>query len=511
VSENAVSATADGNANATTIVIFGASGDLTGRKLVPALYHNYRKGRLPERLHVIGFSRTPFADDAFREKMRAAVMEFAPEDYDAATWDAFARVLHYQPGDMNRVNDFQALERFIHGLAGPGDGRLYYLATAPELYPLAIAMLGDSGMARESERTGFRRVIIEKPFGHDLGSARALNARVHATFDERQVYRIDHYLGKETVQNILVLRFGNAIFEPLWNRNYVDHVQISVAETVGVGHRAAFYEKAGVLRDMFQNHLLQLLTLIAMEPPVVYAPDALRNEKVKVLRAIRAMDSDDVRAGTVRGRYVGYESEPGVDSDSDTATFAAVRLFVDNWRWEGVPFYLRSGKRLARKSSEITITFRRIPHLMFSSQCEFFTNSLTLCIQPNEGLHLRFATKIPDKGMEMEPAQLSFTYRESFGRRAIPEAYERLLLDAMNGDATLFARSDEIELAWTFIDAIAAGWNAEGAPPLLPYEPGTWGPDAASGLLTRDGRQWAECCGAECGVDEEDVRGEGGR
>jgi len=481
---------------ATVIVIFGASGDLTARKLVPALYSSFCKGRLPENVHVIGFSRTPFTDDAFREKMREAIAAFSPTEYDEGRWREFAPSIHYQPGDMHRRNDFVALERLIHAY-GSGEGnRLYYLSTAPQFYPLAISMLGAEGMARETENTGYRRIIIEKPFGHDYESAAKLNAMVHEVFREGQVYRIDHYLGKETVQNILVFRFGNAIFEPIWNRNYVQHVQITVAETVGVGHRAAFYETAGILRDMFQNHLLQLLTLIAMEPPVLYEADALRNEKVKVLRAIRPMDEDHIARQTVRGQYEGYRAEKGVAPHSQVSTFAAIKLFIDNWRWQGVPFYLRSGKRMPLKASEITVQFRRPPHHLFGPHCELFTNSLTLCIQPNEGLHLRFAAKVPDKGMLMQSAAMSFTFREKFGERAIPEAYERLLLDALSGDASLFARSDEIELAWQFIDSIQAGWEGSSAPPLHVYEPETWGPKAADEVIMRDGGVWTHGCGA---------------
>jgi glucose-6-phosphate 1-dehydrogenase len=481
--------------NSTTIVIFGASGDLTGRKLVPALYNNFRKGRLPENTKIIGSARSPFTDEAFREKMREDIQKFAAPDFEAKTWEEFAPSLHYQAGDMSQLDDYLALEQRLSSIEGKRGDRLYYLSVAPQFYPIAISMMGAAGMANETEQTGHRRIIIEKPFGRDLNTAKALNSMVHKTFQEKQVYRIDHYLGKETVQNILVLRFANAIFEPIWNRNYVDHVQITVAETVGVGHRAGYYEKSGVLRDMFQNHLLQLLTLIAMEPPAIYEADALRNEKVKVLSAIRPPRGEDLTKHTVRAQYEGYRNEPGVDKNSQIATYAALQLFVENWRWQGVPFYLRSGKNLADKTSDITIQFRRPPHQLFNSQAgipERFTNHLSIHVQPDEGLHLRFAAKTPDKGMDMQPVDMEFHYKTSFGETAIPEAYERLLLDALNGDAALFARSDEIEYAWKIIDAIHAGWDGPQAPPMMTYKPGTWGPEVAAAMLARDSRSWVQ-------------------
>lgn len=482
----------------TIIVIFGASGDLTARKLVPALFNNYCKGRLPANTKIVGMARSAFTDESFREKMREGMQQFAPKDYNAAKWEQFAPALFYQPGDMTKAEAYAGLESKITSIATEGSDRLYYLSTAPEFYPTGATLLGESGMSQENEGDGFRRIIIEKPFGRDLDSAVELNRTVHRAFREHQVYRIDHYLGKETVQNILVFRFANAIFEPLWNRNYIDHVQITVSETVGVGHRAGYYDKAGVLRDMFQNHILQLLTLIAMDPPHKYEADALRNKKVEVLSALRPIGVKEVAEYTVRAQYEGYMHEPGVEQFSATPTYAALKLFVDNWRWQGVPFYLRSGKFLPEKTSEITIQFRQPPQQLFKLQTEhdgIFTNRLSICVQPHEGFHLLFTTKVPDKGMQVQPVDMDFHYQESFGEGAIPEAYERLLLDALNGEASLFTRSDEIELAWKLVDCIHAGWAGKFAPPMATYQPNTWGPRAADMLLARDERHWVHGCG----------------
>ena len=477
----------------TAIVIFGASGDLTARKLIPALYNNFRKGRLPGQFSIIGFARRPYSDDSFRGKMKEGIRAFASDGFQEADWAKFSEHLFYHRGEFEGQKHYDALAGRIDELIGTGGNVLHYLATAPEYYPTVIRHLGDSGLLTENAEKGYRRIIIEKPFGRDLPSALVLNQELHHVLNEGQIYRIDHYLGKETVQNVIVFRFGNAIFEPLWNRNYIDHVQISVAETVGVEHRAGYYDTSGVLRDIFQNHLLQLLTLVAMEPPVAFEADALRNEKVKVLSALRDISPEHSARSTVRAQYEGYQSEQGVKPGSDTETFAAMKLYIDNWRWQGVPFYLRSGKMMKEKSSVITVQFRRPPTQILDVQAgktELFTNRLGISIQPNEGIHLRFIAKVPDKGMETRPVEMDFNFRDSFGDKAIPEAYERLLLDALNGDASLFARSDEIELAWRFIDSLRAGWESSDAPPLITYAPGSWGPAASDELLGRDGRWW---------------------
>ncbi len=475
---------------APTIVIFGASGDLTRRKLVPALYNLFRKQRIAPATRILGFSRTEYSHDAFRQHVREGVEEFAGE-FDEKVWAEFSNNLYYTPGNPNSPDDFERLDALIRETeAGRSTGRLYYLSTPPTLYADIVAMLGKTGMQTESN--GWRRIIIEKPFGRDLTSARELNDRAHAVFSEHQVYRIDHYLGKETVQNVSVFRFANAIFEPLWNRNYVDNVQISVLEQVAVGRRAGYYDAAGVLRDMFQNHLLQLLTLIAMEPPAALNAESLRNEKVKVLSAIRPITTELLGQSVVRAQYRSYRDEPNVAPKSDTPTFAALKLYVDNWRWQDVPFYLRSGKALSERKTQIVVQFKCPPHSLFALKKgqKLKPNTLAMEIQPDEGIHLSFQAKVPDVGIEMQPVHFDFHYSSAFGDVVIPEAYERLLLDALQGDGSLFTRSDEIALSWGLIDPILSGFAAPGAPPLEFYEEGSLGPTGADELLAHDGFAW---------------------
>jgi glucose-6-phosphate 1-dehydrogenase len=482
--------------NLTTIVIFGASGDLTRRKLIPALFHLYRKKRLWERWRIVGISRSPMSDEEFRQLVKGGVEEFARFDYEEDEWEAFSQKVFYMPGDLTHLNDLRRLDEMLleeEQDAGQAH-RMYYLSIAPRLYDSALANLGAADMV--SEKRGWRRIVIEKPFGHDLPSARALNKAVYDVLDESQIYRIDHYLGKETVQNIMVFRFANSLFEPVWNRNYIDHVQITAAETVDVGHRAGFYDGIGVVRDMMQNHMLQLLALVAAEPPASFDADALRNEKVKVLKAVRPITPHEVDKHTVRGQYRSYRDAEGVAEKSQTSTFAAIRFYVDNWRWQGVPFFLRSGKALAKKTTAITIFFKEPPHVMFPMppDAHISKNQLTICIQPDEGIHFSFQAKVPDSPARMRTVDMDFNYDDAFGPTAIPDAYERLLLDVIKGDPSLFTRGDSIELAWELIDPILHGWELNNAPPLSFYESGSWGPIEADRLLAEDGDKWSDGC-----------------
>ncbi|NLY00974.1 MAG: glucose-6-phosphate dehydrogenase [Rhodopirellula sp.] len=479
---------------AHTIVIFGASGDLTSRKLIPALYELHRKGRLPKETRIVGFSRTPLAHDDWRNRLAESTARFIGDRFDASAWQAFAPSIFYHAGDIGNQEDFVSLQQFLAEVEGESRAeRIYYLSTAPRFYEPAVAQLGKAGMAEQS--AGVRRIVIEKPFGVDLASARQLNTSVHQVFNEEQIYRIDHYLGKETVQNVLVLRFANAIFEPIWNRNYIDHVQITAAEEVTIGHRAGYYDTAGLLRDMFQNHLLQLLTLTAMEAPSRFEADAVRDEKVKILRAIRPMRPADVAANTIRGQYRKYRDEANVAPGSYTPTFGAVKLHVDNWRWQGVPFYLRSGKAMSCRTTQVVIQFREPPHIMFPEGAQNIQegNRLVLQIQPAEGVQLHFLTKVPDAGMKFRMTDLDFRFGQKFAT-GIPDSYQRLLLDVMHGDASLFARADEVELAWGIIDPIQAVWDRPGPPELALYEEGGWGPPTSTEWMQRQNRQWFDTC-----------------
>jgi len=479
-----------------TIVIFGASGDLTSRKLVPAIYNLMRAGSLPPVTRILGFSRTEMTDDAWRASLRETTSQHAGgEPFSETAWQEFAATVFYQQGDIAIADDFASLKQRLAMLEGDATGtRVYYLATAPEFYAPIVRALGSIGMATETD--GPRRIVVEKPFGTDLSTAKTLNDQLHTVFDESQIYRIDHYLGKESVQNIIALRFANTIFEPVWNRRYIDHVQITVAEEVPVGRRGPYYESAGVLRDMFQNHLLQLLMVTAMEAPVRFNASAVRNEKVKVLDAIRSLDVGEATGAGLRGQYRGYLSEPGVAADSRTATFGAIRLEVDNWRWQGVPFYLRSGKAMSCRTTQIVIAFRQPPLELFAGdkhRSHREANRLVIQIQPAEGIQLHFHTKVPGGGMRLRLTDLDFSYSREFHGR-LPEAYEPLLLDVMTGDASLFARSDEVEKSWEIIDPFVRAWSSIDMPPIDAYEPGNWGPLSSTEWMEAQGRTWFDVC-----------------
>ncbi|HEV8321971.1 MAG TPA: glucose-6-phosphate dehydrogenase [Myxococcota bacterium] len=494
------------------MVIFGASGDLTRRKLLPALYTLRRERLLPPSFAVVGFARRPKTDDEFRAEMAAGIREFARlQPVDETLLAALSGDVYYVQGDFDDLAAYRTLGarlEQIDAARGTAGSRVFYLAAPPSVYPTILRQLGAAGLARRpapGDRP-FCRTIIEKPFGRDLATARALNAEARAVFDERQVFRIDHYLGKETVQNMLVLRFANGIFEPLWNQKYVDHVQITGAESIGVEGRGGYFEEAGILRDMVQNHLFQVLCLTAMEPPVAFTPDAVRDEKLKVLMSLReaggdadgayALEDNVVRAqyaaGNVLGQRVpGYREEAGVAAASTTETFVAMKLFVDNWRWAGVPFYLRSAKRMPKRVTEIAIHFKAAPHRLFGGDLRGAAahNVLAVRIQPDEGISLNFGSKVPGPTNEVAPVNMEFRYGTSFGT-APPEAYERLLLDCLLGDPTLFTRGDEVEASWRWISRVHEAWAAETGAVLPAYEAGSWGPPEADALLARDGRRW---------------------
>jgi glucose-6-phosphate 1-dehydrogenase len=497
-----VAATYNGSGEPCAVVLFGASGDLAKRKVIPAMFDLAAHNALGPRYAIVGFARTPMDDEAFRAAAGEAakgISEVGP--IDPQQWNEFAGNLHYSQGDYDDPEAYSRLKKCLDDLEAAkelGGNRLYYLSTPPEVYQHIVEQLGKAGLAHPKNDGSWVRIIIEKPFGRDLASAKELNNLVLNVFEEKQVYRIDHYLGKDTVQNLLVLRFGNGIFEPLWNRNYVDHVQITAGETLGVEKRGGFYETTGALRDMIQSHVLQLTSLVAVEPPAFFDATSVRNEKLKVLQSIRPFNLEMVAQAVVRGQYTqgtvggktvpGYRQEQGVNPASRTETFVAAKLLIDNWRWAGVPFYLRTGKRLATRSTEIVIEFRRAPHMVFR-ESHLEPNRLVLNIQPDEGVSVSFVAKRPGTEMSIGNVNMDFKYKEGFGE-APRSAYATLLSDCVRGDATLFDRGDNVEAAWALIDPILDVWTAAKSATVPQYPAGSWGPRESDALIERDGRRW---------------------
>ncbi len=489
-----------------SIVIFGASGDLTARKLIPALYHLFKEKQLPPAFRIVGFARREKTDASFRAELRTALDQFSrTQPVDDAVWLEFATHIVYCLGDLTDPTAYQKLEERLTAFGNPSlrHNLLFYLAISPSQFGAAVEHLQQAGLLSRRPTNGWQRIVVEKPFGHDLASAHALNAELTRYADENQVFRIDHYLGKETVQNILMFRFSNSVFERLWNRESVDHVQVTVSEKHSVGGRGGYYEEAGAMRDMVQNHILQVLALVAMEPPVSLEAESIRDEKVKLLKSIRALTPVDVARQVVRGQYFagvmdgqpqpGYRQEPKVRPDSNVETYVAMKLLIDNWRWSGVPFYLRTGKCLPLGASEVRIQFRPTPNVLFAAVCgsKLDPNALTLRLQPNEGISIRFNGKVPGTQVGVRPVRMHFSYDSEFGAYT-PEAYERLLLEAVAGDATLFIRRDEVETAWHIVDSIRRGWEGKPLSNREFYAAGTWGPMAAEELLAQSGHVWRD-------------------
>lgn len=485
-----------------SIVIFGVTGDLTHRKLMPALYNLARERYIPANLSIVGVARRPKKDQEIRDEFRDTMNKYSRTgEVQPVVWESFASSLSYVQTQFDDPAGYKRLKERLDSIdreRGTQGNRLFYLATPPELYKTIVANLGAADLCNSS---GWTRIIVEKPFGHDLASAETLDDSLHKVYRENQIYRIDHYLGKETVQNVYVLRFANGIFEPIWNRRYIDHVQITVAESIGIEGRGEYYDNAGAIRDIIQNHMLQLIALTAMEPPATFEPNAVRDEKAKVLRAIRPPQPDLIAQTALRAQYVAgvvdgqpvpaYRNEEEVKPDSMTDTYVALKLEIENWRWAGVPFYVRTGKRLPKRATEIAIQFKLPPLLLFGNRdaVNIEPNVLTINVQPDEGVSLRFESKIPGQDNRMRSVDMDFRYGTSFGIPA-PEAYERLLLDAMLGDAMLFTRRDEVEAQWQFIQPILDAWNASSATQIPTYEAGTWGPEEADEFMKRDGRKW---------------------
>jgi glucose-6-phosphate 1-dehydrogenase len=488
------------------VVIFGATGDLAQRKLLPTLAHLWHDHPLKESFCIVAYARRPLSEQQWQAMVMESLSKYMPDDdrLDSEAQRAFAERLYYCQGNIDDDDDYQKLAKLLDNLDKTQDtkgNRIFYLSTPPELDPVIVEHLGRAGLAQPKQQGSWVHLIVEKPFGHDLATAQELNRQLGSVFHEDQIYRIDHYMGKETVQNILAFRFANGIFEPLWNQKYIDHVQILVAESIGIESRSEYYESEGAIRDMVQNHIMQVLCLTCMEPPVAFEANAIRDEKVKLLRAIPLFTPDDVRKHVVRGQYtagvidgqpvVGYREEKGVNPQSTTETFVALKLFIENWRWADVPFYIRTGKRLPKRSTEVTVQFKRVPHQLYKPEETkgLVPNRLTIRIQPDEGISLKFGAKIPGAAQHLASVDMNFSYNTAFGIQS-PEAYERLLADCMIGDSTLFIRRDEIEASWRIIDSITNVWKEMSPDTVRPYAAGTWGPTEADALIQQDGRAW---------------------